>query len=125
LISGIGNDNMSLEHREVRELVKELAYVVDTSSLVDEDYPFLAASPSSIINKHKTVDELLGEVSTGIISLLASSSTHVRIFGLEDSIAGSRQIKGNVPLLHHSVIELFDTLLTVVNMMDADEESNR
>jgi hypothetical protein len=120
---GLGNDNMSLHCKEVRELLTELALVINSSSLVDEDTPFLASSTHSVTNKSKTVDTLLGEVSTGILSLLYTSSSHVRVFGLEESVKGSREMKGNLPLLHHSVIELFDVLTTVVGMIESESES--
>jgi hypothetical protein len=123
-LAGLGNDNMSLECSEVRELIKELDFVIDPSRLVDTDTPFLCASPSSITNKHSTVDDLLGRVSAGILSLLSSSSTHVHIFGLDEAVRGSREVKGNVPLLHHSVVELFDILTSVVHLIDNENNDS-
>lgn len=113
---------MSLNCPEVRELIKELDFVIDTTSLVNTDTPFLSTSPTSVTNKSKTVDDQLGEISCGILSLLYSTS-HIRVFGMEDNvIRGSREMKGNVPILHHGVMDLFDMLTTVVHMIDTEEE---
>jgi hypothetical protein len=101
-------------------LIKELEYVIDSSTLIHLDTPFISASTSSVTNKNTTVDDLLGEVSSGLMALLSTSSSHVRIFGL-DAVRGSGQMKGNVPLLHHSVVELFDMLITVVHAIDNGE----
>lgn len=111
---------MSLHCKEVRDLLKELEMVIDFPSLVHEDTPFLSTSPSSVTHKSKTVEELLGEVAGGILSLLHSSE-HTRVFGLEQSVPGSREMKGNVPLLHDGIVDLFDMLTSVVHMIEEEE----
>ena len=107
---------MSLEVSEVRDLFHELYYFIDASQLVHLDTPFMMSSPTSITNKNRTVEEMLGEISAGLIRLLSTTS-HVKIFG-KDSIEGSRMMKGNVTKLHESVCSLFEMTDEVVGNMD-------
>lgn len=115
---------MSLECAEVRGMLKELVYFIDSSALIHTDTPFLTRSTSSVTHKARSVDDLLGDVSAGLLNLLATSPDHVRVFGSVEGAPGSRLIKGNVPVLHGSVMELMDVLETVVSMIDNDDDND-
>ena len=112
---------MSLNSVEVRELIKELVFFIDATTLVHSDTPFISSSPSSIVDKNKTIDNLLGEVSSGIMSLMHTSQ-YIQVFGMVQQVPGSEDIKENVPILHDSVIELFDMLTSVIHMIDKENE---
>lgn len=112
---------MSLKCREVRALITELSHVISTTQLIDSDTSALVSSPTSVANKHRTVDELLSEISGGVLRMLSTCPEHVRIFASEEHVHGSRMVKGNVPVLHYSAIELMDTLLVVVHLMNQEK----